>query len=228
MTYGRRAHAWGLCALALVLIGCGAAHAAPRVALYMKESTDVLNLRWDAAPANLEAQLNQLGFDVERDQSGQPGGVDAYVIPVQNGNAFYSAAEDMDAIAEYVEEGGLVVVLDSLNGQEEALKTFVSSALNYEGESTWSALFGKRAVKPCIVVRVRTIVGGATCRCIPALRACGCTCHAGHCFLSNPCQQCSGLLASRRSWCGTAPGLEDVPRQTACLRHPAVFECCTR
>ncbi len=139
MAFGHRAHAWGLCALALVLIGCGAAHAAARVGLYVNEATEVLNLKWDQAPANLEAQLYQLGFDVERDQSGQPGGVDAYVIPVQNGNAFYSAAEDMDAIAQYVEEGGLVVILDSLNGRGEALKTFVSRALRYEGETDWSA-----------------------------------------------------------------------------------------
>lgn len=130
-----RGKAWGLCALALLLVGCGVAHAAPRVSLYMKDSTEVLNLRWDAAPANLEAQLTQLGFDVTLDTVGQPSG-DAYIIPVQNGAAFFSSVEDMGAVAQFVSEGGLVVILDSKNGRGEALKSFVSRALNYEGAST--------------------------------------------------------------------------------------------
>ncbi len=134
MACGRRGHAWGLCALAF-LLGCWVAHAAPRVGLYMKESTDVVSLTWDTAPANLHTQLTQLGFDVVQDTVGRPSG-DAYIIPVQNGAAFFSSVEDMGAVAQYVSEGGLVVILDSKNGRGEAMKSFVSRALGYEGAST--------------------------------------------------------------------------------------------
>ncbi len=95
MACGRRGHAWGLCALAF-LLGCWVAHAAPRVGLYMKESTDVVSLTWDTAPANLHTQLTQLGFDVVPDTVGRPSG-DAYIIPVQNDAAFFSSVEDMGA-----------------------------------------------------------------------------------------------------------------------------------
>ncbi|GLC47340.1 hypothetical protein PLESTM_002061800 [Pleodorina starrii] len=87
---------------------------------------------------NLERQLQQLGFDVQPSSDGEPtlpvaDATAAYVIPAQNGAQFYSTAEDMNAVSAYLASGGLVVVLDAIQGQGEALRSFVSQALGYQG-----------------------------------------------------------------------------------------------
>ncbi|KXZ54576.1 hypothetical protein GPECTOR_4g641 [Gonium pectorale] len=138
---GTRARATSLGAVLLVtLVACGLELVradAARVALYMSEAKDVLDLSWDNGPKNLALELKHLGFDVVASQ-GQPdltgaNAPDAYVIPTQNGHAFYSAVEDMSAVSSYLAEGGLVVVLDANHGQGEALSSFVSTALGYQG-----------------------------------------------------------------------------------------------
>ncbi|PNH02665.1 hypothetical protein TSOC_011336 [Tetrabaena socialis] len=125
-------------ALALGLLCAASASATAtgsRVALYMSQADGVLDLRWDAGPKQLELQLQALGLDVRA--SGQPSlhGADAppaYVIPVQNGRTPYSSAEDMSFLASYVEQGGLIVLLDSKDGQGP--QDFVASALGYHGD----------------------------------------------------------------------------------------------
>ncbi len=100
------------------------------VSHYTSDHNDVLNLRWDQGPENLFSPLAGLGFPVQR-VSGAPSAPEgtapagAYIIPVQNGNSTYSAVEDMDAVTEFVEEGGLVVVLSANGAQEDTLKGFV-------------------------------------------------------------------------------------------------------
>lgn len=130
-------------ALAAALLCCAAVHMAVAtvpVSLYMSEQNDVLNLQWDQGPDNLAQQLAGLGFSVQR-VAGAPSAPEgtapagAYIIPVQNGNNIYSAVEDMDAVAEFVEEGGLVVVLSANGAQEDALKGFVQQAMQYEGKN---------------------------------------------------------------------------------------------
>ncbi|KXZ46740.1 hypothetical protein GPECTOR_41g705 [Gonium pectorale] len=101
----------------------------------------------------MEHELKHLGFDVVA-SDGQPeltgsNAPDAYVIPTQIGHAFYTAVEDMSAVASYLAEGGLVVVLDANHGQGEALSSFVSTALGYQGKV--SGAFGKVGVSGAIV-----------------------------------------------------------------------------
>ena len=123
----------GPLALALALALLAGAQASSRVALYMSESDGVLDLKWNNGPSNLQKQLVQAGFDLKVTADGQPRltGVDAYVIPAQNGHTFYSAAEDMSAVASFVENGGLVVML---GGNVEADREFVAKALGYQGK----------------------------------------------------------------------------------------------
>lgn len=139
MAASLRAQLWALCCVALVLLSCGTSTAGDsRVALYLSEKHDVLNLKWDKGPANLEAQLVGLGLAVERAVVGQPADLaagDAFIIPVQNGAAMYSSVEDMNAVAAFVSKGGLVVLLDSSIGKGETLKDFAAKALGYQGKA---------------------------------------------------------------------------------------------
>ncbi|PNH02647.1 hypothetical protein TSOC_011359 [Tetrabaena socialis] len=105
------------------------------VSLYMSEEAGVLDLSWDDAPRQLQVQLSELGFSAVA--AVRPPGVPgsgAYIIPVQNGASFYSSSEDMGAIASFVDDGGLVVVLDAKDGEGAALRSFVAKALGYQGK----------------------------------------------------------------------------------------------
>lgn len=133
------ARLWACVFFALVLLGCGTSVAGDsRVVLYLGEDHEVLDLKWDNGPANLEAQLTGLGFTVERATGGQPTELtagDTYIIPVQNGASWYSSVEDMDAAASLLSSGGLVVILDSNLGKGESLKEFAAKALAYQGKA---------------------------------------------------------------------------------------------
>ncbi|EFJ47352.1 hypothetical protein VOLCADRAFT_105152 [Volvox carteri f. nagariensis] len=109
------------------------------VSVYMSEAKDVLNHNWDGSTYKLAQQLEALGFNVERSEDEQPNlsgdkTPSAYVIPAQNGPAPYSSAEDMDAIASFVANGGLVVLLDSSSNRGESVPQFVAKAMGYTGE----------------------------------------------------------------------------------------------
>lgn len=135
------------CFVALVLLACATSVTGDsRVVLYLGEDREVLDLKWDKGPKNLEAQLTGLGFTVERATGGQPRELaagDAYIIPVQNGASWYSSVEDMDAIASLISSGGLVVILDSNLGKGDSLKEFAAKALAYQGKSDPNAPIGR-------------------------------------------------------------------------------------
>lgn len=141
---GARAHAQGLDTLRLALLlvcGCGLVISgveATRVALYMKESKGVLDLFWDDGPRNLELQLQQLGFNVQSFFDAEPVLIGentpaAYIIPSGNGANSYSSVEDMSVVAAYLAAGGLVIITKAVHDQGEALRSFVSNALGYQG-----------------------------------------------------------------------------------------------
>jgi hypothetical protein len=112
--------------------------AAPAVALYMSESSGVMDLSWDSSPGFLHKELVDLGLAVEIAADGQPhlsgtGAPSAFVIPAQNGHTLYSEAEDMADVTAFVAAGGLVVVLDSGTGEGAALRSFAGRALQLKG-----------------------------------------------------------------------------------------------
>ncbi|GLI60975.1 hypothetical protein VaNZ11_003231 [Volvox africanus] len=127
--------------VAWLLIGTLAAVRAAeptRVALYMSEAGGVLDLSWDRGAINIERQLRQLGLDVMLATTGQPKldgsrAPKAYVIPAQNGHTYYSSAEDMSVVSSYLASGGLVIILDAIHGQGEALSEFVTKAFDFKG-----------------------------------------------------------------------------------------------
>ena len=122
------------------VISLASAYPAPKVSFYLSEESGVLDLNWDSAPQNLQQQLEQFGLSVEVATHGQPqlvgaSSLAAYVIPVQNGHNFYSSAEDMRKVAEYVAAGGLVVLLDAAHSAGAATRDFVLKVLGYQGEA---------------------------------------------------------------------------------------------
>lgn len=135
----RSALAKGLGPLVALLLGvvgrCVSIGARPRVSLYMTESSSVLDLSWSKGPENLRQSLLKAGVELSVAASGQPrlAGLDAYLIPPTHGSASYAEAENMDAVANYISSGGLVVL--TLNGLHQADDAdFVSRALGYTGE----------------------------------------------------------------------------------------------
>ncbi|EFJ41023.1 hypothetical protein VOLCADRAFT_99039 [Volvox carteri f. nagariensis] len=111
----------------------------PKIALYMSQSSDVLDLTWDNGPMHLSQQLANLGLVVHSAADAQPplGDIDApsaYIIPAQYGHTLYTAAEDMSEVASFLSHGGLVIVLDAGLGDGAALRDFVSQALSLKGD----------------------------------------------------------------------------------------------
>jgi hypothetical protein len=132
-----------------------------RVGLYYRENVSsqeaVLDLKWDLGPQHLRAQLEDMGFDVKlitspdaelligpehvNSNNGKAAphrarpegnGFHAYIVPPANGPSFYASVEDMSAVSSFIQDGGLVVLVEGSQGAE-ATKAFVSQALGYTG-----------------------------------------------------------------------------------------------
>ncbi|PNH07404.1 hypothetical protein TSOC_006142 [Tetrabaena socialis] len=127
----------------LAALGCGLrAEAARSVSFYKSAESGVLDLRYDDIPRHLQDQISELGFSVAVADTPNLAVASAFVIPAQNGASFFSTAEDMTAIASYVTAGGLVVMLDAKDGNGEAQRDFIATALGYQGEWNLCKTFG--------------------------------------------------------------------------------------
>ncbi|KAG2490951.1 hypothetical protein HYH03_010628 [Edaphochlamys debaryana] len=130
--------------LVALLAGCSAALASPRVGLFMSDRTGVLDFNWDNGPANLKNQLKQLTSELQIVDA-PSNKLDAFVVPPQNGHTFYSSAEDMDAVASFVAQGGLVILHDANHGQGQAAREFIAKALGYDGRWASCKVLGSNA-----------------------------------------------------------------------------------
>ncbi|PNH06063.1 hypothetical protein TSOC_007625 [Tetrabaena socialis] len=151
----------------VVLLGCAllaSAAGSAVVSLYMSQDSGVLDLKWDDGPRHLEAQLVQLGLAVQV-ADGPVEGSGCYVIPAQNGASFYANAEDMTAVAEFVSQGGLVVMLDAKEGNGDAQKALIAGALGYEGSWGLCKSFGSNERhsngQPAISAEAKAFLPGA-------------------------------------------------------------------
>ncbi|GFR49240.1 hypothetical protein Agub_g11241 [Astrephomene gubernaculifera] len=109
---------------------------APKVALHFSEAQNVRKLQRNNGMQNLDRQLRQLGISLAASTEGQPRltGLDApnaYIIPAQSGP--YPSTHGMLEVSSYVAAGGLVIIVGAASGEGQETRTFVASALNYNG-----------------------------------------------------------------------------------------------
>jgi hypothetical protein len=108
------------------------------VSLYSSTSSGVLDPFWDSdGPRNLEHQLKLLKFNIAH-FTGKPGAdsiqpsTSTYVIPPITGDALYSENEDVQALQDFVNAGGLIILHESVR-RPEAAHQLITQILGYDG-----------------------------------------------------------------------------------------------